>query len=454
MKNQSSDQKFVEIVTPVLSDQEEDTQNNKTQQHALQFLYISPNLYIKLWPEIKKQLSLLKTTQKNLTSFNVQSTLEEIYSLHFPNPQQIKSKINFRNFYLALDGFPQKKEFLDKIPQIVDLALKMDSEFTDYLSMLLEKVELKRIQVAILLANMFLCVMHLQPDYKLLPPVFIMGKLFNRQNEENGQNTNKIQKIRCLLYYFLHVFSPEFKPLEKIVFTRKKQNLTIHCNPLCEFIYCEYGQMENVQNCYIVDFANKKIGGGVLNLGCVQEEILFLTHPEALVSLLITTEIKPDESIIIENVNRLIMYEGYRDKFECKGIIKQIRSVNFICIDAGDYSGSYHSQYKDYKRELIKSYSGFYGIPRICTGKWGCGAFGGEWQLKALIQWVAASLGGCQQLIFINDESYPYNQAFNLLRVLNSNQLWEQIQKYCQNKSKDEFNKINAIDFILSQKQF
>jgi len=49
---------------------------------------------------------------------------------------------------------------------------------------------------------------------------------------------------------------------------------------------------------------------------------LFLTHPEALASLLITTEIKPDESIIIENVNRLIMYEGYRDKFECKGTVK------------------------------------------------------------------------------------------------------------------------------------
>ncbi|CAD8173787.1 unnamed protein product [Paramecium pentaurelia] len=454
MNYQSLDQNFVDNLTPVLSDQEEDTQNNKTQQQALQFLYISPNLFNKLWPEIKKQLCLLKVSQNNLTAFNVQQVIEEIYCLHFPNPKQIKNKINFRNFCQALDGFPQKKEFLAKIPQIVELALKMDSEFTDYLSMLIERVELKRIQVAILLANMFLCVMHLQPDYKLLPSVFIMAKLFNISNEDNGQNNNKIQKIRCLIYYFLHVFSPEFKSQEKIIFTRKKHNLTIHNNPLCEFIYCEYGQMENVQDCYIVDFANKKIGGGVLNLGCVQEEILFLTHPEALASLLITTEIKPDESIIIEKVNRLIMYDGYKDKFECKGTIKQIKSTNFICIDAGDYSGNYHLQYKDIKRELIKSYSGFYGIPRICTGKWGCGVFGGEWQLKALIQWVAASLGGCKQLVFINDESYAYNQAFNLLKGLNSNQLWEYIQKYCYKKSQEELNNINAIDFILSQQKF
>jgi poly(ADP-ribose) glycohydrolase len=29
----------------------------------------------------------------------------------------------------------------------------------------------------------------------------------------------------------------------------------------------------------MVDFANKHIGGGVLKNGCVQEEILFVTHP-------------------------------------------------------------------------------------------------------------------------------------------------------------------------------
>jgi poly(ADP-ribose) glycohydrolase len=35
-----------------------------------------------------------------------------------------------------------------------------------------------------------------------------------------------------------------------------------------------------------VDFAASHIGGGVLRGGCVQEEIMFLTHPEMLLSLL------------------------------------------------------------------------------------------------------------------------------------------------------------------------
>jgi poly(ADP-ribose) glycohydrolase len=37
----------------------------------------------------------------------------------------------------------------------------------------------------------------------------------------------------------------------------------------------------------MVDFANKKIGGGVLKNGCVQEEILFAIFPEAIISKLI-----------------------------------------------------------------------------------------------------------------------------------------------------------------------
>jgi poly(ADP-ribose) glycohydrolase len=36
-----------------------------------------------------------------------------------------------------------------------------------------------------------------------------------------------------------------------------------------------------------VDFANKFIGGGALRTGCVQEEIMFVTHPELLVTILL-----------------------------------------------------------------------------------------------------------------------------------------------------------------------
>jgi len=45
---------------------------------------------------------------------------------------------------------------------------------------------------------------------------------------------------------------------------------------------------KKIEECdgYHVDFANKYLGGGVLNTGCVQEEIMFATSPELLVGLL------------------------------------------------------------------------------------------------------------------------------------------------------------------------
>ncbi len=36
----------------------------------------------------------------------------------------------------------------------------------------------------------------------------------------------------------------------------------------------------------------------------------------------------------------------------------------------------------------------------IATGNWGCGAFGGDPQLKSLIQWLAASQAGCPAVYY------------------------------------------------------
>jgi hypothetical protein len=76
------------------------------------------------------------------------------------------------------------------------------------------------------------------------------------------------------------------------------------------------------------------------------------------------------------------------------------------------------------ERELNKAYVGFLGardgaldgepigavaaapLPPIVTGNWGCGAFGGDLQLKAMIQWMAASLAGrvCVHYLTFGDE--------------------------------------------------
>lgn len=67
-----------------------------------------------------------------------------------------------------------------------------------------------------------------------------------------------------------------------------------------------------------------------MTAGCVQEEILFLAHPEAMVSVLLTTEIQGDEAILIEGVERTIEYSGYKNTFRCDGLVKKKRLINFI----------------------------------------------------------------------------------------------------------------------------
>lgn len=41
-----------------------------------------------------------------------------------------------------------------------------------------------------------------------------------------------------------------------------------------------------------VDFANKFIGGGALDYGNAQEEIMFLCHPEMFISMLLCEKVK------------------------------------------------------------------------------------------------------------------------------------------------------------------
>ena len=50
------------------------------------------------------------------------------------------------------------------------------------------------------------------------------------------------------------------------------------------------------------------------------------------------------------------------------------------------------------KREITKAYCGFSfdegETKKIVTGNWGCGAFGGNVQLKMLVQWIACTIAG------------------------------------------------------------
>jgi poly(ADP-ribose) glycohydrolase len=64
------------------------------------------------------------------------------------------------------------------------------------------------------------------------------------------------------------------------------------------------GTIEDCAGALQLDFANKYLGGGVLNTGCVQEEIRFMICPELLVSMLFTEQLETNEAVIIKGCER------------------------------------------------------------------------------------------------------------------------------------------------------
>ncbi|KAK6161530.1 hypothetical protein DH2020_004911 [Rehmannia glutinosa] len=170
-----------------------------------------------------------------------------------------------------------------------------------------------------------------------------------------------------------------------------------------------------------VDFANKYIGGSVLSRGCVQEEIRFMINPELIVSMLFLPAMADNEAIEIVGAERFSNYTGYATSFRFSGDHVDEKSIDtmgrrrtrIVAIDALCRPGNTQYGPECLVRETNKAFCGFLdrhkpfeenvisdkvignpddeGEIGVATGNWGCGAFGGDPEVKAVIQWLAAS---------------------------------------------------------------
>jgi poly(ADP-ribose) glycohydrolase len=69
-------------------------------------------------------------------------------------------------------------------------------------------------------------------------------------------------------------------------------------------------------------------------------------------------------------------------------------------------------------------------VRNVSTGNWGCGVFGGDLQHKSIIQWIAASLAGVQNMHYYtfrdqNSTRLPSMIAAVKSRNLNAKQLYK-----------------------------
>ncbi|VDP21777.1 unnamed protein product [Soboliphyme baturini] len=258
-------------------------------------------------------------------------------------------------------------------------------------------VTMSQYQASCLLANAFLCtfptlLLLTNPSNHVRFPEINFYRFFE-------YNRICFQKLRCIFHYFERVLVK--KPSGVISFSRQAvTDIPRWARSDKRLRALHVTSRETIEDYGVgfaqVDFANACIGGGVLDLGCVQEEIRFLICPELIVSRLFTECLQENECLIISGFERFSYYAGYantfkwlapyyddtpRDKFHR-------RAVELIAIDA-KYYRRFQDQFKPkwILRDLNKAYAGFFlnseTVPAVVTGNWGCGVYHGCCQLKS-----------------------------------------------------------------------
>jgi len=151
--------------------------------------------------------------------------------------------------------------------------------------------------------------------------------------------------------------------------------------------------IEDLRDACQINFADPYPGGTLPSThgDIVQEEILFLVYPELFITCVLVPRIDTRESIVVSGLTRTNKYKGYQWSFTFDGDFdKDSNDITVIHMDA--LPGGERDKYS-LDRELHKAYLSFinHGGKPIATGHWGCGAFGGNHQRKAIIQLMAAA---------------------------------------------------------------
>lgn len=216
-------------------------------------------------------------------------------------------------------------------------------------------------------------------------------------------------KLRCVLAYFDRLAdttpSGSLEIRRVVTPVRRFDDWAADATPLSELVVEARGAIEDAKGHRQVDFANQYIGGGVLSGGNVQEEILFASCPELLVSAIVTPRMLENEAVVIRGYQCFARTAGYGASLRYAGpwedtagcLADGTPDTEVVAIDAMDYRGRdarVQFTVAAMLRELGKARTGFRADERqlpVATGNWGCGAFGGDPLLKALLQWMAAS---------------------------------------------------------------
>ena len=183
------------------------------------------------------------------------------------------------------------------------------------------------------------------------------------------------QKLFCISYYFERmrqgIHSQDDIVIERVALS-KSEYLALDLKAWLKSeeevsdLHYYKGSIEehSIEKSIEVDFANELIGGGVLRMGMVQEEILFLVIPECLVSLPLCERMHSNEAILLRGVERFVSSSGYANtfkvtegRFEEREVPRVITAINALKM------GKTHNHLQftppALLREINKAYIGF-----------------------------------------------------------------------------------------------
>jgi len=224
-------------------------------------------------------------------------------------------------------------------------------------------------------------------------------------------------------------------------FREKVQNAIVRTIPSIEF-----GVMtEDTERC-VVDFANKRLGGGWLSYGMVQEEKMFIERfdlgalcarslldmPDPTAEPLASPfSMEPNEAWILRGAPKWAHLGWYgrtpKDAFARFQLLDpaqdRLTSPTVVAIDAIKASFSIYER-EHLEMMLIKAYTGFVaarcdgdfgGADRVATGSWGCGAFMNNERVMFVIQALAANAAGVDLTYHILGDGFRLAEAMAFL---------------------------------------
>lgn len=332
-------------------------------------------------------------------------------------------------------------------------------------------VTLTQKQAACILANAFLCRWPVDSaeyvwDVRGLPSI-------NYDDMFKGKSNvgAKVAKLQMLFNYFARIadaMPPGKLVVERRVIDRVPDFSAMHKTFRGMQVEPD-GSIGSIPGTLEVDFANRFIGGASISYGCVQEEIKFSICPELNVTRLFCEAMQLNEAIVMTGGEQFSQSTGYAynlgyggnfvdtEKDEEGNITRKTVALDALII----YDKKSQFSPDLINRELQKAYAGFHDptntTPEPCSsGNWGCGAFGGDKRLKAIIQWIAASASDRDIIYFTFDKNIPLPNELKDFshKVLQSgatiSQVYSSLLTLCTRIKDIPYEKVNAFDLVTS----